>query len=612
MVLGLLLSLGSTITYENPGIRLELLLKELSNLSGESLHCPTTLKNEVLAASFENQSIDIVKTQLARVIHGTWTEKEDGWWLVQTGEQQKEEREWNAKQRHDLLQMQIDGLKAQASSHEWSSEEAEKYARDLKDSTRRTGEGVWNSAQRRALRLKSPEARMAENIARSLKPDIFENSGLEFTFQYYADIQIPFHTPLSLDISNAMRQYASEAGLLRSIDPSSADQSSVKTAAHLEISVDSGEIPYLSFTIYDRNWHYVQSSLAGFWSLPNLRVEGEKFPFSAQTTKILELETRIDSQGEEREKLEQDPAYVAANRVLLNAVKQDPLGIKSGQCWIDFARFSQKPLVVNLEEEGYTWRPRFFVPTISEKPRVIGMQRLDEDGWILGRPTNPLSNRSWRMDRSTIQEIAKLRNLTSRSLVQKLRDEDLTATAKFFTRGIPGEAFMTDTTNSSQLFAVLGGLTEGQLADCLKGKGILVTQLPKRSQTFLIESLMLGLLNDIAPDTKDGLDLCPSVAFPNGLQGMTIEAKVEPDYTFTFPKTDTFSSSMMAHMVRQKNFPEIIPFQVQHEPRIRVALSLGQKRKEASDTIGYKEDFGKYTWRSLPDEVKRLVLANQD
>ncbi|MEI7985415.1 MAG: hypothetical protein WCI55_07275 [Armatimonadota bacterium] len=101
----LALSLG-TITFENPGIRLEPFLKEMSKQTGVGFHCPTYLNNEVLAASFKDQSIDILKSQLARVIHGTWEQKEDGWWLIQSSDQKKEEEKWMWETRNTVLQMQ--------------------------------------------------------------------------------------------------------------------------------------------------------------------------------------------------------------------------------------------------------------------------------------------------------------------------------------------------------------------------------------------------------------------------------------------------------------------------------------------------------------------------
>ena len=72
MTVFLLLGLtGATVSIENPGVRLELFLKEVSRQTGQGFHSPTYLNNEVLAASFKDQSIDVLKTQLARVITHT-------------------------------------------------------------------------------------------------------------------------------------------------------------------------------------------------------------------------------------------------------------------------------------------------------------------------------------------------------------------------------------------------------------------------------------------------------------------------------------------------------------------------------------------------------------
>ena len=126
-------SLG-TITFENPGIRLEPFLNEMSKQTGIGFHCPTYLNNEVLAASFKDQSIDVLKSQLARVIHGTWEQKEDSWWLVQTSDQKKEEEKWLWETRNRVIQSQIDVLKAVAPTSEWTTQEAYKYWMDLQAS----------------------------------------------------------------------------------------------------------------------------------------------------------------------------------------------------------------------------------------------------------------------------------------------------------------------------------------------------------------------------------------------------------------------------------------------------------------------------------------------
>ncbi len=617
MVLGLLLSLHSSISYENPGIRLELLLKDLSSLSGESLHCPTTLKNEVLAASFQNQSIDIVKTQLARVIHGTWTEKEDGWWLVQTGEQQKEEREWNTKQRHDLLQMQIDGLKAKAPQTAWTAKDADKYVLDQKDARRRTGEGVWTVTQRRELRLRSPEARLSESLAAQFKPEYFQTDGLSQDFRRFSPENVPGHIQLPIDMSECFKRYLGDVELLQSITQTMTGGPETGLPAHVEIQVDSSEIPYFTFYTYDQNWRAVHIILAGFYVASGLRTEGENFALSLETQKLFDLERQCYDalgDGNRMRELRENPLLQSINRSLMQANTQDPLRFKQGACWIDFARQVHKPLLVNMEEAELTWRPKNCVPTWKETMPMIGMQRVDSDGWVLGRPVNPISNRAWRMDRKELEELTRLLNQKSPSIRSMLRTHDLFHHAAIQARGIPGEVFLPDFEWDAGLIAAFGSLTEEQENACYRGATIPIEQLPERGQLYLTDLASQGMLNGLSP-LPLGLEFgyCPTYCLPNGIQGMRIGAKVEPDFRFSLSEdSEPLLPGLMAEVIKSKDFKPSTQFRLSRGWRVTVILSSGRRTYDQSASTGFAADSKTYTLETLPEDVKQVLLSTGD
>ena len=280
-------SLG-TITLENPGIRLELFLKEMSNQSGQPFHCTAYLNNEVLAASFTDQSIDIVKSQLARVIHGTWTQKDDGLWLIQTPDQKKEEEKWMWDSRNMVLQTQIDSLKAVAPTTEWTIKEAEKYWLDLKASRKKTGEAIWTAERRRALRLQSPESRLCARIASQLTVKMFIENPLQFNINRYSNCGLPGHITLPIDFDAELRRYESERLLFQQLGETTENP---KKAVHVELRYSSVEREYIFFSWLDKDWKYVGNSFPSVYlNAKTFLAQGESFPVSKETQEILDIQ----------------------------------------------------------------------------------------------------------------------------------------------------------------------------------------------------------------------------------------------------------------------------------------------------------------------------------
>lgn len=599
--------LQAQVSMATPGQRLELFVEELAAKAGEPYHCSGYLKNEVIVAAFENQPIATIRDQLAKVVHGTWEKRPDGWWITQSSEQQKEERDWNSKQRFELIKMQIDGLAGLTPKAQWQVADAEKYSRDLIDSRRRTGEGIWTSAMRRALRFRSPEGRFAAMVGGSVIPDQITTSGLEYDFLHFADVPIPFHSKLPVNSDAAMKNYKHEMELLGQIGADlSLQTSSTKTAAHVTMAVESGELPYISFTFFDSDWVSTQSIFAGVYLLTSIRPEPELFPLSSRTKETMDLwqDLMIGDQGVKG--LRQNPIADAAQKVFLNAVKKDPLSIIDGPLWMDYANYVHKPLIANLEEGVQTWRPKNKVPKMTGTRPMIGMERLDANGWVLARPVNPLQNRTWRIDRALIQSMAKTRTSQSSSEMSQLKAEYDDLYVAYFSKGIPAYEFMSEKPSESPLVGVLGCLSETQLNACKRGDTIAVTSLPNLVQVCLMDYILSGMLNVLSPiaDRAVGGDLCPAIAFPNGLQGMRLGVRVRNDIEFQI-QDSRFLSDSMADMRSSKQISDDQLFEVYRVKYLTSVIYLGNKEMTENSSIGSREFVGKYTWKTLPDEFKK-------
>ena len=610
----------NSVSYENPGIRLELFLKELAKQSGQSFHCPQYLNNEVLVASFRDQTVDVIKAQLAKVINGTWEERTDGWWLVQTSDQKKAEERLVYSRRNQILQNQLEGLKAIAPKAEWGTKDAEKYWLDMQTSRKRTGEGVWNSAQRKAFRLKSPESRFMSTVASRLKPEMLASDPTKPDIRRYTVRGLPNQVELPIDISDILHQYNNETQLLRTI--SGETPSFGTSASHVEIQYDTSEVPFVVVTFYDRKWQYVSSALPSAFLPTTYVAASEVFPLSVETQEVLNLAKQLPIyNGESVEDFKRTPVHQAVVDTLGKAMTRDPLGVRQGRCWIDFAKSAEKPMLVNLEDDPDVWRPKNYVPAIEQKGLTVGMKRQDADGWILGSPLNPQHNRTWRIDRSLVERFATLSSLKAPSINVQLQKMDIICYANLFTNGIPNSQFIEDMfTDYKWSIAALGTLTPDQLSACLRGATIPVSSLSERAQFYISMMASEGYLNVLSSFSQTENDsMCPRYCLPNGIGGMHLGASRTSEMLFSFTEEvvgivnegdgldlDSFAQTMKKASQQYSSLLEK-KFIISTIQRFVSAVHLGDKKFTEELDLD-RSDSPEYTWKTLPDPIKKRVL----
>ncbi len=624
MIVSLLIGLASgTISFENPGIRLELFLKEISKQTGQGFHCPTYLNNEVLAASFKDQSIDVLKAQLGRVIHGIWEQKEDGWWLVQTGEQKKEEVSWHHEMRRTFIQQLIDKSKANRPIKEWTIKEAELYNRQITEMTKSTGEHRMTSAERRAILSRSAENRFAAGLLSQLKPEMFPLDSLEDDYRFYSVNGAPIGQELPIDCDSCLAMMDREIALSGLVGDQAVPDSHGKRVL---ISVSS-QFPFTpEIAVYDQYWKFV--ALPDTWLLnPRTRTIGESFPLSDYLTAFFEaarLGIARDVAGEEavwrQSQYKEILNHIRA--VFLDAPNQDPLGILQGRCWIDFSKSVKQPMLANLCD-GILSDPKYSVPAVQQTQTVINMMRDDHDGWILGHPANPLWNRTHRIDRYLVQQVARLKNKPDEVLTIEERGiiADITKFADTYCEGIPNDHYLIGSNmgpgmggDSSILLEIYGATARAGIKPNPRTGTIDQADLPSWARGYLLTKYMEGSFTQFIPENKR--DLCPQYCIPNRIQGMyfKIRHSIEPTFEIKDPEIGNYRASLddLAGVVKvcmEKKFPlELIPFKLGSVRHIDLSLCLGDKVMRTSVEDPPINALAKSGWQILDPSLKQRIL----
>ena len=624
MVVSLLLGLMSgTISFENPGIRLELFLKEMSKQSGQGFHCPVYLNNEVLTASFKDQSIDVLKSQLARVIHGTWEQKEDGWWLVQTGDQKKEELSWHREMRRTFIQQLIDWGKANLPTKEWTIKEAELYERQTKEMRKPTGEHRITAAERRVIMSRSAENRFGASLIAQLKPEMFPLDSLEEDYQFYSVNGAPIGHDLPINVDNSLAMMDREIALSGLVGDQFVPDSHAKRVL---ISIPNRFPMFPDMAVYDQYWKFVAIPYPWLFN-SRARLIGESFPLSDYLTTFFEA-VRLgvpggpDEEGTSRSSAKYKSIWDHIRAVFLDAPNQDPLGILQGRCWIDFSHSVKQPMLVSLCDDNTT-DPKYSVPAVQQTQTVINVTRDDHDGWVLGRPANPLWNRTHRIDRYLIQQVARLRQKSDKELTIEECGivADITGFADTYCAGIPNDRYLQNLNMSSGmggdsniLLEIFGATIRAGIKPNLRTGIIDQAALPSWARGYLLAKYMEGSFSQFIPENKK--DLCPQYCFPNGIQGMyfKIEPSIEPIFEIKDSEIGAYKASLddFAAVVKdclEKRFPlELIPFKLGAVRHLELSLCLGDKAMQTSVEDPPLSALRASNWQSLDPLLKQRIL----
>ncbi len=608
---------SGSISFENPGIRLEQFLKEISKQTGQQFRCPTFLNNEVLAASFKDQSIDVVKSQLARVIHGTWEQKPDGWWLTQTFDQKKEELTWHREIRRSLIQTMIDAGKAHLPKKEWTINDAEKHQRLLDDMRKPQGEHKYTAAERRAINAQSADSRFAATFLSQLKPEMFPLDSLTDNFQLYTINGDGLGQNLPLNLTESLAMMDREVRLSSLIHnqpaPDSASRRILFTVPH--------EFPiYPSVVVYDGYWRF--NAMPDTFSLsPLVRFKGETFPLSPslkQYFEAIKLGAPVDNEeeGQAKAKAKYKPLWNQIRKTFLDAANHDPLGIEQGRCWIDFASSVTKPLLVSLGEDQ-TEEPKYHVPTVEQNQANYGMMRVDEGGWVLGRPANPLWNRTNRVSRDLIVQVAKLTQIPAED--RTIEDDAILADMRKYADqcclGIPNDRFLPTFDGEGRLIIqIFGACLRAGIRPNDRTGIINFASIPEWGQKYIWQEYVDGSLGGLIPESKK--EICPQVTLAGKIRQITVKVAYSTVPMFEFKDSDgeIYSSSVegFARIVKDlldKKAPiDLMPFKIGLCRHVDLTLGLESMSMESELYDPMKGEMKSIIWANLDPAIKRQVL----
>ena len=607
-----------TVSIENPGIRLELFLKEVSRQTGVGFHCPTSLKNEVLAASFKDQSIDVLKSQLARVIHGTWEQKDDGWWLVQTSDQKKEEEKWHRDLRRKAIQDLIDAAKANLPGKEWTIKEADQYRQEGANMRQPNRERVNSSAERRRYLAKAPSGRFMASLFSQLKPEMFPLDLLEPDFQLYTINASKIGKELPLDLAKNLEILDRESFL---VSITGEDSDIQRNSQHVIVNMPNSFPLRPDVTTYDNKWQMTSYNSPSLLT-PTIRVNGELFAPSKLLSEIVAALSYRPTYYEETGKLVDDkskmePIWSRVNATFLDALNRDPLGLFQGQSWLDFAREKMQPMLASLCDNPVNRDPKLMVPTPNQTQTNFFVKRDDADGWIVGRPVDPLWNRSHRIDRTLILDYVKR---TMRDELATIEDQVIATDIGFYARAfcydIPNVNLLQNDIRSESVSCAMFGaaLRAGIRPDPQTGI-IDIQKLPRYAQGELYGNYMDGTLLRLVMD-EEYSGICPQFLMPNGIRGIYL--KVVPSFEPTFEvKNEAGTSEVLllstfAFLVAE-NMDEKVPldkltFRLGRVRTMKVSLCLGERSMDSELFDPFVGPLVASSWNSMPADVKKMVL----
>ncbi|MBI1331716.1 MAG: hypothetical protein GC165_02435 [Armatimonadetes bacterium] len=604
----------NVVSFQTPGERLELFLRDLSRVSGQDFACPVILKNEVIVAAFEDQPLETVKSQLAFVLNATWEKKGETWWLSQTDEQKKSEVRGHRELRRRNLQTLLDAVKKAAPTKEWTTADAEDFDRQKVVESERRKKGTLPKGSTFRIVNLGPQARLSMAILSQLEPSTFPLDSLGLDFNIYSVGNQPQTINLGDKFLPLLDQFKREEALSFFVQ-SGATFDMWDDGVFLNLTSSNQPFPRIDVALYNGKGDFQR-----FWTTAVLRrrtqAVGEDFQISDQTKKMVTL--RKSPWQESKGPPEVEQSLKKARQVLRHAVTIDPLSLLVGPCWLDFAKSVHQPVLASLEDLGSNTTIGLYVPTLKQSEVCPGMVRCDRDGWVLGRPVDPLYNRFSRFDRSKIQVLADFEGNTSPTIEQQL---DAVEVRQDFTiygsTPLGTDLAKYDFTATTDLWST-AAFWSAWKAEVRPNpiSGVLpVSSLPNDALKYLHMAYRESLLP--VGDEKGYAQNWSPLFFPHGLAGMYYQAQWAKEPAFVVLDTASGQGQQMdiraiARLVQEmlEDKSDLnVPFVKAGTWRVLHLTFFSGKGTDEQiytdpPTIGSTE----YSWKSLPQNLKNMVL----
>ena len=589
-------------------------------MTGEKYSCSPDLKNEVLAMSFQEQSIPTIRTKLSQVIHATWKQTFSGWTLEQTTDQKDEEKRWNTEDRWGKFQENLDYWRALDSGPEWDSATAAAWWKwsteriDPKNPSSPTRSSVEHERVRQTMPIGHFMTDFCK-LADFSKLNLMDDS-VEIPIINSRNIELLGITKFSLN--RLIHRFEREENLYDNVIP----RKNFKPDGpfEFEIKIDkSQDLITASITMFGKQ-EFGHGDLIGPHKYAKYQPTPEPFQQSKlgkQMEESLREENRYWQPEESKRKSQPNAFQGLVWSSFLRAETVDPLGIYEGRCWLEVASEKKMPLMVALHEPiDYPPFPTR-VPAVAQTGRKLGMTRIDQDGWVLGKPLNPLRNRILRTPRHIVQAYAEyLFAKKPLSIDEQARMIWLGSAHR-----IPAGEFLRPR-QFGPLSAIYGSFDPSTQRQLRSGKSMPVSNLSSGGQKIIRELYFRGSLNQLGPGSHL-LTLYgerPSEVLPNGVSGMTFASPERLDPAFEVIETDAKRKYSLGQFVAHcqfqhqmadfwQDFLKDLRFRIAYSKAVYPTIQLGNRKvfEVLTETPGTYSKV--YKWKTMPPEVKKRVLT---
>ncbi len=600
------------ISCEFPGIRLQPFLTEVSKQAHIQLSCSPELENEVLVARFKDISLDELRKRLSSILHADWLSENHGWRLAQSSAQVEDERTWNSTFRRTLFDA---GVKAWAKRNlgpAWTAADAKHYNDRFRAAMPRPG-GPKPTETIEDIRRESPSARIASKICRvadfskidfgGVGPDrvILSGSGLA---------KIGLKPEFVRELTE---QFTSEEEMLDAQFVSKGSKPEPEGPFEIIVSIENRSRVLALVEMIDKRGKVHQAEMLSARSYQVELPPEEVFRVSPTTEQTALLFGSSYYNKDAKKK------YNAAQKwletYLGGATKFDPLGMYVGQCWLDFARSQNRPLLASLEEDTLSGEmPYRCVPARVSDQVFVGMTRTDQDGWILARPQNPWRNRQLRTDRQAIETLWHVLATYEPGNIERTAD-----LASLAARPMLYLQLMNSGRSIGGPFTVIYGTLSPELRTKARTSKLSMADLPPRGRQVLQEVWESGGLNRLVytgPEFEAS-SVWYGRLYPKGLPECSFSCPISTEWVVKYDSDREEMVTTLDDLAREYNqskemdsdFEKSFVGRVGKREEAHPTIRLGGKEVH-DEIVGPTLSFsGPLKWNQTPKEFRAALLA---
>lgn len=655
--------------------------KELAKIFGAPVKVVKTLEPSTLAVYAPSTTPEELRAKIATAFNATWTLREGIWYLDQTTQQVRAEAAIEFERKKVAVRKMLEkAQKAKAAQKPFTDTEARNLHNQLKDLMKGGFKDEDGSMWRRMEQLESkgPEKRLMDRLLSKLNDEMFlavpENERRVFSLKPTA-----MQLPLRIDAQEDVRKFVDEQNTWSTAAGGEMVTSDDESGAYGRLSSNVKPIDQpvdnilLSIRSSQDNNYTVECSLVD----PKGRFLSEGFSSSysfdeSESTGVEMLYGMGDKAKDHEKKLSKDGLNF--RRLLL---KMDPVTKKPVEPDADFLpkamRVAQKdPLAYStwdyLKQEAKDLKLSF-VGSLPEstvyisygllgfmrdqKTKEVGaqflaMRAVEENGWMVIAPANPVRERRDYRDRAKLETQILLRATNkSKSLETEAAyvltlpdDESFSMMDELIRRFTKNE----EPIYNDRFFLRLYGLIPGNMRTALATEqGVRLNQLPREVQQAIYKRVFFGDRWSIQYQPKDGeYDEEKSMLFWNGIMrestvsmanGIPNSAVIKMKATDepilkTAPQQRPYgmdqgqfvTAEELAQRMFYKSRPDLFPWAAENEHYSVNPTGLKVYRKrEISFVIDFKNELqmqgslteaeateaGTYTIDNLPAEFKK-------